>query len=119
MKDDFRRAFETYWRTVKGPELLTEFKFHPKRRFRFDFADPASRVAIELEGGTWAGGRHTRGAGYAKDCEKYNLATLLGWRVFRFTVDMLRDNPHGHLKPVRDLIYASAPVPTDIKKCGP
>lgn len=42
-------------------------------------------LAVELEGGTWANGRHTRGSGYAEDCDKYNQAALLGWRVLRFT----------------------------------
>ncbi|AUL97471.1 hypothetical protein FORC54_3326 [Vibrio vulnificus] len=43
-----------------------------------------------MEGGTWANGRHTRGKGYAADCEKYNVAALEGWRVLRFTGDMIK-----------------------------
>lgn len=68
-----------------------EFKFHPVRRFRFDFAWVNQRVAAEVEGGTWSGGRHVRGSGYRSDCEKYNLAVLNGWRVYRFTTDMISD----------------------------
>ena len=48
-------------------------------------------AAVEIEGGTWSGGRHTRGAGYEADCIKYNIATLKGWRVLRFTSGMLGD----------------------------
>jgi len=59
------------------------------RDWRFDFAWPGNRVAVEIEGGTWAKGRHVRGAGYESDCEKYNAATSLGWRVFRLTGNML------------------------------
>ena len=56
---------------------------------KFDFAWPKCRVAIECEGGSWNQGRHTRGKGFEKDCEKYNLAVLLGWQVGRFTMRMI------------------------------
>lgn len=79
-----------------GVKFVREYRFNSARRWRFDFAIPESRIAIEYEGSTWAQGRHTRGAGYAKDCEKYNSAACLGWRVLRYTSDMLRDNP-GHV----------------------
>lgn len=62
-----------------------------ERDWRFDFAWPSSRIAVEVEGGSWAGGRHTRGRGFEEDCEKYNAAAEAGWRVFRFTSDMVED----------------------------
>lgn len=62
-----------------------EVKFHPDRRWRFDFADWASMVAIEIEGGVFVRGRHSRGKGMIADMEKYNAATSMGWRVFRVT----------------------------------
>ena len=68
-----------------------EFRFHPRRLWRFDFAWPEPKIAAECEGGTWANGRHNRGAGFEADCEKYNAATLLGWRVLRFTSEMVND----------------------------
>ncbi|NIP25770.1 MAG: hypothetical protein GWN94_02580, partial [Phycisphaerae bacterium] len=49
--------------------------------WRFDFAYKTERVAVEVEGGVYTQGRHTRGEGFEEDCEKYNQATLLGWRV--------------------------------------
>ena len=70
-------------------KLEEEVRFHPVRRWRFDFAHPSTLVAIEIEGGTWVGGRHTRPAGFHKDCEKYNTAALLGWTVFRLTPQMI------------------------------
>lgn len=70
------------WRLLGGPALYPEFRFHPTRRWRFDFAHELSRVAIELNGGVWSHGRHTRGKGYLADREKINAATALGWRVF-------------------------------------
>ena len=68
------------WQTL----LVKEFRFHPVRRWRFDYAIPEALVAIEVEGGIYAGGRHVRGAGYEKDCQKYNEAQLLGWIVLRY-----------------------------------
>lgn len=75
--------------------MLREYRFAPPRRFRFDFADPVTLIAVEIEGGNWTGGRHTRGSGFEMDCKKYNLAALRGWKVFRFTSGMLRADPVG------------------------
>jgi len=77
--------FSLYWRGLNGPPLTPEHKFHPKRRWRFDFAHVETKTAVEIEGGVWSGGRHTRGTGYVGDCEKYNAATREGWAVFRLT----------------------------------
>lgn len=60
-------------------------EYHHGRAWRFDFAWPALMVAAECEGGTYSGGRHTTGAGFEKDAEKYNRAAELGWTVLRFT----------------------------------
>lgn len=67
------------------PEPVTEYRFHPPRRFRFDLAWPDHMVAVEIQGGVWSGGRHTRGAGYETDCDKANLAAMGGWFLFRYT----------------------------------
>lgn len=67
-----------------------EHMFHPVRRWRFDFAWPDLRLAAEIEGGTWSQGRHTSGAGFERDCWKYNEAALLGWCVLRFTGGMVK-----------------------------
>lgn len=62
-----------------------EFKFHPERKWAFDFAWPSKKLAVECEGGIWNGGRHTRPQGFINDCDKYNAAALAGWKVLRFT----------------------------------
>jgi len=77
-----------------------EYKFHPVRKWRFDFADPHGKVAVEIEGGAFSGGRHTRGAGFIADCEKYNAAILMGWRVFRFATKEQMRNFLGHYEAV-------------------
>lgn len=68
------------------PEL--EYRFHETRRWRFDYAWPEMKVALELDGGNFSFGRHTRGKGYEADCRKMNTATAMGWRVLRVTTDM-------------------------------
>lgn len=73
------------------PEPVREMRFFPGRQWRFDFAWPESKIAAEIEGGVWSGGRHTRGSGFVGDCRKYSKATSLGWRIFRFTPEMLKD----------------------------
>jgi hypothetical protein len=105
-REQLKRTFETLWRQLGGPELQEEYKFHPERGFKFDFAYTQNglKIAIELEGGTFSGGAHVRGVGYAKDCLKYNLANLDNWRLFRFTTDMLTNDPVGHLEPVIELM---------------
>ena len=69
----------------KVPLPEYEYRFHPERRWRFDAAWPEQKVAVECEGGTWSGGRHTRGSGFEADARKYAAAILAGWRVFRVT----------------------------------
>lgn len=71
------------------PEPTPEYRFHPTRKWRFDWAWPTQKVALEVEGGVWTHGRHTRASGYIGDIEKYNEATLLGWRVLRCVPDQL------------------------------
>lgn len=75
--------FERLLRSVGLPAPVREHRFHAVRRWRFDYAWPEQRVALEVEGGVWTGGRHTRGAGFVGDMEKYNAAVLAGWRVVR------------------------------------
>ena len=69
-----------------GWKFGREYRFHPTRRWRFDFVilPIDKQIAIEVEGGVWSSGRHTRGKGYIGDMEKYNEAALRGWKVLRY-----------------------------------
>ena len=82
-------VFSTICKTDLRVECVKEYKFHPVRKWRFDYAIPEHKIALEVEGGVWTGGRHTSSVGFMKDMEKYNTATLMGWRVFRTTPDEL------------------------------
>lgn len=68
-----------------GQAVETEFRFAPPRKWRFDYCIPKYKVAIEIEGGAFTQGRHTRGKGFVGDIEKYNTACELGWILLRYT----------------------------------
>ena len=74
---------------LRGISYERELMLIPSRRFRFDFLLAEFALVIEVEGGTWSGGRHTTGAGFKSDCFKYNAALELGYRVLRYTTDMV------------------------------
>jgi len=77
---------------IFGLEYQREYKFHPQRHWRFDYALIEKGIAIEYEGIYGKDkSRHTNVRGYAEDCRKYNEAQLLGWAVIRITNDMLKD----------------------------
>lgn len=67
-----------------SPDACAEYRFHPTRKWRADFAIPSAKLLIEIDGGAWSGGRHTRGAGFIGDCEKLNAAACMGYRVLRY-----------------------------------
>lgn len=68
-----------------------EYQFNPERKWRFDFAAPSMRLAIEVEGGTTYGNsRHSYGKGFDDDAEKYNTASAMGWTLFRFSSNMIK-----------------------------
>ena len=75
---------------LAGINYEAEYRFHPVRRWRIDFAIPDKKIAIECEGGHWSGGRHTRGAGFEADILKYNALALAGWRLLRFTGALIK-----------------------------
>lgn len=87
------RSLATLMEWEHLPTPMREYPFAKGigRRWRFDFAFPEHKVAVEVEGGAFVGGRHTRGAAFEADCEKYNEAVLLGWRVIRVTPRQVED----------------------------
>jgi len=84
--------------TTYDPEDVTQFflrmgiaapsfehKFHPSRDWRFDLCWPEKKIALEVHGGIFTGGRHNTPAGFLKDMEKENAAAILGWRILKTT----------------------------------
>lgn len=82
--------------------MKSELRFHPTRKWRFDWASERYRIAVEQDGGLWVQGRHSRAAGRLGDYEKDRAAMLLGWRVGRFSPVEIRDGTAAAW--VRDMI---------------
>ena len=85
--------FLTLWTQTGLQSPVAEYQFAPPRRWRFDFAFPAQRLAVEFDGGQWviAGGRHNRDG----DREKLNTAAAMGWRVLRYSNQQWERDPYG------------------------
>lgn len=96
-------AFANLVRQRLGVALVPEYRFHPTRKWRFDYAIVPLRIAIEIDGGVWSRGRHVRPQGYLRDMEKFNAAAALGWVVLKFTPQQLMTS--ATLKTIKDTIY--------------
>lgn len=78
-------SFAWHWRLRGGPGLATQSRLVPNRLFRFDFSHERTKVAVELDGGTFGGkSRHNSGTGIEAAYEKANAAQRLGWCVLRY-----------------------------------
>lgn len=88
------------------PEPVREHRFC-ERRWRLDFfwlRNPAvGPLAVEVEGGNWTRGRHTRGQGFEDDCAKYNRAALMGITVLRFTARTIKSGEA--LRLIKEALY--------------
>lgn len=124
-KDCIRNAWSM---TTNEPwPFRPEHKFHPNRRWRFDWACPDLRLAVEIEGvtrGPHGVGRHQRAEGYEGDCEKYNAAIEVGWVVLRYTQRQVERDPVGTIEQVlrvagqrREVLYGRRCVEGRKSKC--
>lgn len=86
--------------------MVEQYRIAPERRFKWDFAWPEKKTAIELHGGLWAYGAHSRPAGVQRDMTKANVATLAGWKVLYFSTDDLEDDPETVIAQVRMVLEA-------------
>ena len=88
-KVDPEKVFRALLEQEGIPQPESEYVFAPPRKWRFDYAWLAARVALEVEGAVWVQGRHTRGSGFLKDMQKYSEAAILGWCVLKTTPSQL------------------------------
>ena len=87
-----------------GLEFTIEFFFHPVRKWLLDYAIPSRKIGIEIQGATYTAGKHTRGTGYANDCEKLNAAQCLGWKVLWYTTQQLKADPSVVARDIKLLL---------------
>lgn len=101
-KSEHECRFEQLCRMWNVSQYKREHRFHPTRRWRFDFAWPGRKVAVEIDGGQWVerGGRHARDS----DRIKGNIAAALGWRVLHFSGEMLDDDPQTCMDMVVSMV---------------
>lgn len=87
------------------PPSATNFPVAQDRSWTCDMVWIEKKVALEVEGGVFIGGRHTRGKGYTDDCEKYNALQINGWVVLRYTTTHLRKkNRHRLLADLKAVL---------------
>ena len=91
---------------IQEPER--EVQIFVERGWRYDFVWREAMIIVEVEGGAMSGGRHVRGQGFTEDARKYNMATARGWRVIRFTTEMV-DN--GEALATLEYIFKGALTP--------
>lgn len=88
---------------------VREHRFHPVRRWRFDFAWPELLLAVEIQGMGRRGkmGAHQRPAGIKRDCDKGNEALILGWRLLHVTTDQVKSG--AAIRMIERALGASKP----------
>lgn len=83
---------------LPAPDTQHRFAREEGRQFRFDFAWPDRKLAVEVDGGKWLlrrsrkmGGRLVPVGSHSRreDLRRANLAVRLGWSVLRYTPDMV------------------------------
>ena len=92
-------TFLQCWKAIGGKAPVTEMQFHQDRKWRWDFAWPEVRLAIEIQGGIWAKGGHSSGKGITRDCEKFGAAAILKWHVIPMTPDQITP---AYLEEIRE-----------------
>jgi len=102
--------------------VVTEHKFHPVRRWRFDYAIPEIKLAVEYHGHSGFIGKGSSGhstiKGLTNDCEKMNSAITLGWTVLAFTAlhFRLQERERHNLTDARTTILNALAMMEDRKQ---
>lgn len=99
---------------LSGFTLVPEYRFHPERRYRIDYAFPEQKVAIEFDGYRSHG---ISLSGFRDGLRRQNLLVLLGWRVLRYSILDLRD-PDRIVREVRELLSRARTPAPELSEAG-
>lgn len=95
------KTFLEAWRKTQNVGIVTQYKFHPRRLWRFDFAFPTINLAIEIQG---FGRGHNSYMGMHKDYQKHNSAVRLGWSViYLMSKDLTAEEIDSTIRWIRKL----------------
>lgn len=75
---------------AEGLTFDREYRFHESRLWRLDFWFAGAKLAVEIDGGGWVNGRHSRGDGIERDCEKASHVAMAGYRLMRVTPGQIK-----------------------------
>jgi very-short-patch-repair endonuclease len=93
-KNDLELSFLNHWKLLAAPlglpDPVRQHKFHPERRFRYDFCWVEQKLAVEIDGGSFIRGGHNTAKGQHADNDKHNESVRLGWRVLRFNTQAMK-----------------------------
>lgn len=111
---DKAALFALAWRIeapATAPDCVPEYRFSTTRKHRFDFAFPAQRLAVEINGGRWkaGGGRHNSPSDY----EKVRLSAIAGWRIMPFLTEEIENDPAGCVAMVCRALGIEMPISQD------
>jgi very-short-patch-repair endonuclease len=88
---DYKAQFLSQLKMAGIPAPEAEVRFHPVRKWRFDFCWPSEKLAVEYQGGIYYGNAsHSSIGNMKRDCEKFSEAVALGWRVMPINADLVR-----------------------------
>ncbi|HEY0983542.1 DUF559 domain-containing protein [Schlesneria sp.] len=111
---DREGQFLKLWQAFASDKPLPErqYVFHATRKWRFDFAWPQFKVAVEIDGGVFqrkATG-HRSMDGVVKQMEKLNIAQIAGWKVLRFHPNDLDKTPEDTVRMVESAFWIQPQV---------
>jgi len=105
LEEGFLRLWASLDASRGLPAPVQQHYFHPTRKWRFDFAWPDIRLAVELHGGIWRKkGAHNTGKAIHRDCEKSRAATKLGWTVLAYTTKDMEERPVQVIEEVAEVL---------------